>query len=102
MIGLSEANTVLVIVAGIGALGSLGAAALSQLNRKQLRTRNGKTLGQTADDALTIVQRSHSQLGSLTRHVGIVEAKLDTHLEQTAPLVEVFLDEHPDLRKGQG
>jgi len=109
MLAVSETTVALIVVASIGAIASVLSAWVTNVNRRRIKTNNGQTLGQITERVANVQDAHGAELAKVTEHVSLLDAKVDTvsdtldqHVADTAPLVAVFLQEHPDLRPEGG
>lgn len=101
MIAVTEATIALLGVASIGATASIAGAWMTQRARKEVAPGNGANAGQTLDLLLDKAHDLDDRVDAV--HVVVTENgdKLDGHIAEMAPLVEVFLEEHPKLQGGR-
>lgn len=111
MIAVTEATVGLIFVSLITAGASIAAAWISSRARREAATGNDKPIGHTVHDmaqSLEIVQAQaqanaadliglHERAAGVQSSLDELSAKVDEHLTQTQPLVDVFLQEHPEL-----
>lgn len=100
---------VLIVVAVIAAGAGIVNTILLRRQRTEMTTGNGIRLGPLVASIADRLFHYESQLDSIdvevhevTQKVEEVDTKIVGHIEDTRPLIEVFLKEHPDLRKEDG
>lgn len=96
-------DSALIIVALIGAGAVLVNAVMMQ---RRVKTGNGIPLGQLVSSIADRLFHHEAKLDSIdaevrevSQKVEEVDTKIVGHIEDSRPLIEVFLKEHPELRQ---
>jgi len=105
-LAISEASIVLIVVAVIAAAAGVVNTVLLRRQRTEMRTGNGIRLGPLVASIADRLFHHETKLDSIDvqvheviEKVEAVDTKIVEHIDETRPLVEVFLKEHPELRK---
>jgi len=108
LIAISEASVVLIVVAVIGAGAAVVNTVLLRRQQAEVKTGNGMHLGELVASIADRLFHHETKLDSIDvqvheaiQKVEEVDTKIVGHIEDTRPLVEVFLKEHPELREGE-
>lgn len=105
-LAITDDAVTMIVVAVVAAVAGIVNTVLLRRQRAEMTTGNGIRLGplvaSIADRLFhheTTLDSIDLQVHEVREKVEEVDSKIVGHIEETRPLVEVFLKEHPELRK---